>query len=550
VQNLRQALNIHPILCRLLVQRGIKSFGDAKDFFRPDLSQLHDPFLMKDMDAAVERLARAINRKERILLYGDYDVDGTTAVAMMYAFLSKHHPNLDYYIPDRYKEGYGVSFAGIEYAHLNKTSLIIAMDCGIQAREQVSKARSLGIDFIICDHHLPEGKLPDAVAVLDPLREDCLYPCKGLSGCGVAFKLVQAYILKNDLPASEWEELLDFLVLSIAADIVPVTGENRTLAYFGLQKLNATQRPGLSALIEQSGKQRPLSISDVVFGLAPRINATGRLADAVSAVRLMLSNEKFVASDNARLLDHRNKLRKEYDQSIVKEAKELFESMPAWQDQRSIVLFQPHWHKGIVGIAAARMVEHFHKPSILLTESNGVAVGSARSVPGYNIYQAIKVCGDLLLNFGGHNHAAGMSLPVEAIPAFQERFEAAVRESLAEELRIPEIPISAVLELQDITPGFWRILKQFAPFGPGNRSPVFASQNVRDAGYSRLMAGNALRLAVKQGNSPIMYGVAFDRGEDFAKISSKKPFHICYKLEENTWQGETSIRMVVKDIKF
>lgn len=547
-QHLHEVLKIHPLLCRLLVQRGITTYEEAKVFFRPELSQLHDPFLMKDMEAAVTRLTQALRNGERILLYGDYDVDGTTSVALMFDFLSKRHAHLDYYIPNRYKEGYGVSMAGVEYAHRNGISLIIAMDCGIQARMQVAAAKLLGIDFIVCDHHLPDGALPEAVALLDPMQPDCSYPFKGLSGCGVAFKLIQAFLQKNNLPQEELLELLDLLVLSIAADIVPMTGENRVLAHFGLDRLNRTERSGLKALIEQSGRQRPLSISDIVFGLAPLINAAGRLADADQAVKLMLSNEKIVASDNARVLDHRNRLRKEHDQNIQQEAAELFEATSGWQDMRSILLFRSDWHKGVIGIAAARMVERFHRPTILLTESNGLAVGSARSVPGFNVYQAIKSCEDLLINFGGHDHAAGVTLPVEAVPVFQQRFEAAVRATITEEQLTPELKISAVLDLKDITIGLWKILRQFAPFGPGNRSPVFVSKNVVDTGYSRLLKGNHLKLAVKQGDSPAVYGIAFGMGDHFSKIASKKPFHVAYKIEEEHWQGETYLRMMVKDL--
>ena len=547
-QHLQETLKIHPALCRLLVQRGITTFEDAKTFFRPELSQLHEPFLMKDMEAAVNRLEQALRNHERILLYGDYDVDGTTSVALMYAFLSKRHSNLDYYIPDRYKEGYGVSMAGVDYAKQNDVTLIIAMDCGIQARQQVARAKELGIDFIICDHHLPDGELPKAVALLDPMRPDCSYPFKGLSGCGVAFKLAQAFLQKNNQPREDLLELLDFLVLSIAADIVPMTGENRILAHFGLECINRTERPGLKALIEQSGRHRPLAISDIVFGLAPLINAAGRLADADQPVKLMLSTEKIVAYDNARVLEHRNRLRKEHDQNIQQEAIELFEATPGWQDLCSILLFRNDWHKGVIGIAAARMVERFHRPAILLTESNGLAVGSARSVPGFNIYQAIKSCEDLLINFGGHDHAAGMTLPIDAVPAFQQRFEQAVRASITEEQRIPEIKISGVLNLSDITPGFWKILKQFAPFGPGNRSPVFVSKNVMDTGYSRLLKGNHLKLTVKQGDSQPVSGIAFGMGEYFSKVTSKKPFHVAYKIDEEHWQGETFLRMMVRDL--
>ncbi len=547
VSHLHQVLKIHPVFCRLLAQRGISTFDKAKTFFRPDWSHLHAPFLMKGMDAAVDRLEKALRNGEKILLYGDYDVDGTTSVALMYQFLSGHQAKLDYYIPDRYREGYGVSTAGIDHAIASGVKLIIAMDCGVNAREQVAQAKAHGIDFIICDHHLPDGPLPDAIAVLDPMRPDCPYPFKGLSGCGVAFKLAQAFLQKNNLPDSELQPLLDLVALSIAADIVPMTGENRVLAYFGLQRINRTERPGLVALIDISGKQRPFSVSDVVFGLAPLINAAGRLADADQAVKLLLSTSKVVAADNALVLLHRNQLRKAHDQQIQEEAIQQFEKMPGHEALRSVVLFNPEWHKGVIGIAAARMVERFHRPAILLTESNGLAVGSARTVPGFNIYKAIKSCEDLLVNFGGHDHAAGLTMPLDAVPVFQKRFEAAVQNSITEEQLVPELMVAATLDFKEITPSFWRILKQFAPFGPGNHSPTFVSKNVVDTGHSKLLKGSHLRLSLWQSGSPPITGMAFGLGEHFERISSKKPFHLAYKIEEDTWQGRSYLRLMVKD---
>lgn len=555
--HLHEVLNISPVLCRLLAQRGIKTFDEAKTFFRPDLSQLHDPFLMRDMDKAVGRLESAFSKKEKILLYGDYDVDGTTSVALMYGFLSKHHRQLDYYIPDRHKEGYGISMAGIGYAQQNGISLIVAMDCGIRAVEQVAAAKKLGIDFIICDHHLPEARpdaseacIPDAVAVLDPMRPDCQYPFKGLSGCGVAFKLAQAISRVKNWPEKDLVNLLDILVLSIAADIVPMTGENRVLAHFGLKRLNRTRRTGLRALIEKSGRRKPLAISGIVFGIAPMLNAAGRIGDAEDAVKLLLSNDKNTAADNARFLAHQNELRKEHDRHILLEAKRMFREMPGWEERRSILLFQKDWHKGVVGIGAARMVEHFHRPVILLTQSQGKAVGSARSVPGFNVYKAIKSCEDLLDNFGGHDHAAGMTLPVEAVPEFRERFETAVKNSITEEQLTPEVKLSATIDFKDITPKFWRILKQFAPFGPGNRSPVFATKNVVDSGKSRLLKNDHLRVSLKQNGSVPMQGMAFGLGGHFTKVHSKKPFHVAYKIEEEMWKGDKYLRMVVRDFWF
>lgn len=547
VASLQTSLKVHPVFCRLLVQRGITSFEAAKTFFRPEWSQLHDPFLMKDMDAAVDRLQTAVSNGEKILLYGDYDVDGTTSVAMLYEFLSDHTNKLDYYIPDRYKEGYGVSMAGIDHAIAQGFQLVIAMDCGVNAREQVAKAKQHGIDFIICDHHLPDGSLPAAVAVLDPMRPDCGYPFKGMSGCGVAFKLAQAFLQKNDLPDKPLHRSLDLLALSIAADIVPMTGENRVLAHLGLQLINRTERPGLISLIELSGRKRPFSVSDVVFGLAPLINAAGRLADADQAVKLLLSSNKTVATDNARVLLYRNQLRRELDQQIQDEAIRLFEKTPGHESRKSLVLFKNDWHKGVIGIAAARMVERFHRPSILLTESNGMAVGSARTVPGFNVYQAIKACDDLLTNFGGHDHAAGLTMPLEAVPIFQARFEEVVRNTITPAQQVPELLVNATLDFKSITPAFWRILRQFAPFGPGNHSPVFVTKNVVDTGSSKLMKGSHLRLSVRQGDSPPMIGVAFGMGEHFSKLSSGKPFHLAYKIEEENWEGKNYLRLMVKD---
>ncbi len=550
VQQLEKKLGIHPIFCRLLVQRGITTPEQVKQFFQPKLKQLHDPFLMKDMDKAVERLERAIQNNEKILLFGDYDVDGTTSVALLYSFLQRHHSNLDYYLPDRYKEGYGLSFEGIEYAQENDVKLLITLDCGITAIDQVQRANEYGIDVIICDHHLPEKQLPKANAVLDPKRPDCNYPFKELSGCGVGFKLAQAYVEKNGLDWRQLEDLLDLLVISIASDIVPIVDENRVLAYFGLQKLNSTKRLGLRALINLSRREPPLTISDIVFGIGPMINAAGRLADAEKAVRLMLSVEKSVAADYARVLDYRNQMRKEFDQRIAEEARKLVQQDPLWQDRKSIVLYQSHWHKGVVGIAAARMVEEYHRPAIIFTESEGKIVGSARSIKGFDIHEAIGMCKDLLISYGGHAHAAGLSLYPENLVFFQERFEAVVETLASEEIFVPEIPISAEIDLKDITPHFWDTLRQFAPFGPGNRNPNFVVRQVRDTGYSRLLRGNHLRIAVGQPDSAAQYGVAFGRGDDFEKVKTRKPFDICFNLQENRWEGNSYLQLMVKDMKF
>lgn len=548
VDMLQKQLGIHPALCRVLVQRGINNFDEAKAFFQPSLDDLHDPFLMKNMDRAVARILAALRSEEKILLYGDYDVDGTTCVALMFEFLSKLGARLDYYLPNRLTEGYGVSRKGIDYAHTSGASLIIAMDCGINASEQVHVAAQHGIDFIICDHHIPSEKLPQAAAVLDPKQPGCAYPFKELSGCGVAFKLAQAINKQLHRPDNFLWELLDLLVLSIAADIVPMTGENRVLAHFGLKLLNQTPRPGLKALIESSGRNRPLDINDIVFGLAPMINAAGRLSDARYAVQLMLANEKFVAADYARLLNHRNTLRKTFNEAIVADAQKMLHDDPGLQNRKSIVLFHPGWHKGVLGIAASRLVELFCRPVILLCESNGVAVGSARSVNDFNIHDAIAACSPLLINYGGHHHAAGLTLEVEQVPTFVAAFEEVVQQRISEEMLVPELKVNAVVNFSDLTPEFWRVLNQFAPFGPMNRRPVFVAKNVRDAGFSRLVKGNHLHLSVMQEEKKVWTGIAFGKGELFARLRQRRHFHIAFNLEENTWQGNRRLRLLVKDL--
>ena len=546
-EHLQDVLNINPVFCQLLAQRGISSFEAARQFFRPSLEDLHDPFLMQDMDVAINRLATAIQQEEKILLYGDYDVDGTTSVALMFSFLKKYHQHLDYYIPDRYQEGYGISFEGIDYAKQNGMTLIIAMDCGIKAVEKVKYAKEKGIDFIICDHHLPDAELPPAIAVLDPKRKDCNYPYKELSGCGIAFKLAQAFVEQHSLETEQLVELLDLVVISIACDIVPMLGENRTLAFWGLEKLNQTKRAGLQSLIAVSERQVPLNVNDIVFGLGPRINAAGRLSDARQAVRLLLSKDKNTAEQNARVLQQRNQQRKEFDQQMVQEAKMILDANTALPLQKSIVLYQPHWHKGVVGIAAARVVENYHRPTIILTESNGLAVGSARSVKGFDIHQAIKKCSDVLINFGGHAHAAGLTLKVEQVDLFREKFEKIVQSTINEEHLVPEIMIAAPLELDSITPSFWNILRQFAPFGPANRNPVFATKNVADTGFSRLLKGNHLKLKIKKEGSPVFNGIGFGLGDFFPKIQNQK-FHIAYTINENNWNGKTDLQLNVKDV--
>lgn len=549
VQQLRAALPVAPVFCRLLAQRGIRDHEQARLFFRPSLDDLHDPFLMRDMDAAVERLDRAIQGDERILLYGDYDVDGTTSVALMYAFLSGFYHKLDYYLPDRDKEGYGVSLAGVEYARQQGCRLVIAMDCGIKAHAAVSAAKAHGIDFIVCDHHLPEGELPEAVANLDPKRPDCPYPYKDLSGCGIAFKLAQAYALFRDTPAAELEHLLDLVAVSIACDVVPMTGENRILAHFGLEKLNRGPRVGLWALINRAGRSYPLSISDLVFGLGPLINAAGRLADAREAVRLLLSADKPTALENAGALVQRNRQRREVDFAMTDAARSHFMGLPDWESRKSIVLFDPQWHKGIIGIAASRMVEAFYRPAVILTESEGRAVGSARSIPGFDLYDALQQCEDLFHSYGGHAHAAGMQLPVENVAAFAEKFEWLVARNLAPEAATPVLDWSAELDFSEITPKFWRMLRQFAPFGPYNMSPVFVTRNVVDAGQSRHLANNHVRIALRQqGQQAVVTGIGFGLSERFREVQGKA-FDVAYSLQEDVWRGEARLSLYVKDLR-
>ena len=536
-------------ICRLLVQRGIRDVVSAHAFFNPGASKLHDPFLIKDMDKAVERLHQAIQQKEKVLLYGDYDVDGTTSVAMMYTFLNPHHKQIDYYIPDRYKEGYGVSMAGIEYAEQNGISLIIAMDCGIKAIEKVALAKTKGIDFIICDHHLPGNALPNAVAILNPKREDCNYPFDELCGCGVSFKLIQAYSQKYNLPESNINVLLDLVAIATTCDIVPMTGENRVLTAMGLTRLNEQPRPGVAALIEESGREKPLAVVDIVFGIGPMINAAGRLADARQAVQILIEEEKNVALKIASQLGLKNEHRRSLDRKMVKEASMLWEQQSKWQERKSIVLYNPDWHKGVVGIAASRLVDKYQRPAIMLTQSEGKIVGSARSVSSFNIHEAIDSCKRHLVNFGGHQHAAGLTLVPEKLDDFVREFEKVVSSTIQATQISPEIKVADFLLFEDITEEFWMYLQQLAPFGPQNRNPVFVSENVEDTGYSRLLKGNHLKLHLKQNAAASMNGIAFGQGEVFEKIQNQ-PFHICYNLQRNSWQGRSSIQLNVKDIKF
>ena len=547
-QSLQKELGVSPIIADLLVQRGISNFQLAKQFFRPDLQQLHDPFVMQDMDKAIARVELAIEQGHKILVYGDYDVDGTTSVAMMYIFLQQLSTKVSYYIPDRYKEGYGVSFQGIDYAHENNFSLIISLDCGIKAIDKIEYAKKKGIDFIICDHHRPGKKIPKAVAVLDPKRIDCDYPYKELSGCGVGFKLIQAYCIKNEIPFDKIYHLLDLLVVSIAADIVPITGENRILAYYGLQQINDNARPGLKALIEQSNRKKDeLLINDIVFGIAPRINAAGRIDHANKAVELLVETDFQQAKKLSQTIETNNLTRKELDQFITTEA--LSQVKP---EKKSTVVFNENWHKGVIGIVASRIIENFYKPTIVLTESNGFLVGSARSVVGFDIYEAIDQCSHLLDRFGGHKYAAGLSLKKENLNEFVQLFEKVVKERISSEQLTPEIVIDRELAFNQIDLKTYRIIKQMEPFGPGNNRPTFVTTNVFDSGFGKLIGkeNNHLKLHLKNEKSnnsidAIGFGM-FDKKD---LIEDKKCFDVCYNLDLNQWNGNANLQLRLKDMK-
>lgn len=550
---LANELSISPVLAKLLVQRGIVTFDDARSFFRPDLNDLHDPFLMKDMDKAVERLTKAMQRNEKILIYGDYDVDGTTSVSLVYRFLVKFYSNLDFYIPDRYNEGYGISIKGIDFAAQNNFKLIIALDCGIKAVEKIKYAKTLGVDFIICDHHNPDDELPPAVAVLDTKRNDCTYPYKHLSGCGVGFKLMQAFAMENNIHFEELIPLLDLLALSIASDIVPITGENRILAFFGLKQLNSNPSTGVKAIIEVCGlKDREITISDIVFKIGPRINASGRMKLATEAVELMVSRDYNFAYERSGTINEYNNDRKDLDKNITDDAIALIRQDDTYSERKSIVVFKPDWHKGVIGIVASRLAEEYYKPSVVLTESNGFASGSARSVLGFDLYKAVESCKDLLENFGGHMYAAGLTMKTENVDEFSRRFENFVAEHIQEDQTYPQIDIDAVIEFKDITPKFFRVLKQFGPYGPGNMKPVFESKNVYDYGSSRLVGKDQehLKLELTDSSSEnVMSGIAFRMYEFNDHLKALNPLDICYTLEENNFNGNTSIQLMIRDIK-
>ncbi len=548
VNALQQSLKIHPVLCKILVQRGIDSFDKAKDFFRPQLSLLHSPWLMKDMEKAVERIVIAINENEKILVFGDYDVDGTTAVASMYQFLKKIHSSLDFYIPHRYREGYGVSKAGIDFAKENGFTLIISLDCGIKSVNLISYAQELGIDFIVCDHHLPDEILPPAIAILNPKQKDCNYPYKELCGCGVGFKLMCALTEKLNLPEKTAYDYLDLAATAIAADIVPITGENRILAFHGLLKANNNPNYGISALAKLSGLVKELHITNLVFMIAPRVNAAGRMDDARKAVQMFVSETEEEALYYAELLHNDNSDRKEADKSMTEEALSLIQGNKEWIDRKSTVVFQPHWHKGVVGIVASRLIEHCYRPTIVLTQSGEYAAGSARSVPGFNLYEAIHACREHLLGYGGHFAAAGMILELEQVDAFREKFEKVVSSTIQPELLVPEIVIDAEISLNDIKQPFFDIITQMEPYGPENLRPVFIIKNVHNSGYSKIVKEEHIKFSLREGNVTIT-GIGFGMAGKFGLLEQQKPVDVLFTIAENEWNNTKSLQIRVIDFR-
>lgn len=548
VDSLCQSLNIQPVICQMLVQRGFDTFDKAKNFFRPQLTQLHNPRLMKDMDKAVERILMAINNEEKILVFGDYDVDGTTAVACMYKFLKKFHSQLDFYIPHRYREGYGISKAGIDFANENGFTLIISLDCGIKSVELIAYAKKMGIDFIVCDHHLPDAELPPAIAILNPKQKDCSYPYKELCGCGVGFKLIAALVEELSLPQEFIFEDLDLVATAIAADIVPVTGENRVLAFYGLKKANENPNNGIKALAFLSGLKKELHINNLVFMIAPRVNAAGRMDDARKAVQMFIAESYNEALGFAEQLHNDNTERKEADSNITDEALALISENEDWVNRKSTVVFKPHWHKGVVGIVASRLIEHHYRPTVVLTQSGDYAAGSARSVPGFNLYEAVHACKDYLLGYGGHFAAAGLTMELEKVDAFRNKFEEVVSSTIDPELLTPEVVIDAEINFSDITWSFYNIIGQMEPFGPDNLRPVFIARNVMDSGFSKIVKEDHLRFVLKQNNITFT-GIGFGMAEKYSLLQLKRPLDIVFKIDENEWNDQKSLQLRMIDFR-
>ena len=545
VSKLSKALNVSEIVAHLLVLRGITTFEEAKLFFRPEISHLHDPLLMKNMQKAVDRIQTVISNGEKVLVYGDYDVDGTTSVAMMYSFLKKKVKEIEYYIPCRYDEGYGISLKGIDYAKDNNFALIIALDCGIRAVNQVDYANKKGVDFIICDHHNPGEKVPEAVAILNPKQIDCDYPYKDLSGCGVGFKLIQAFSKQNNIDFSEIMEYLDLLTVSIGADIVPMTGENRVFSFYGLQQINKTPRVGLKALMEIANKTKNVTITDVVFGVAPRINAAGRIEHAKKAVEILVETDYAKAKLFADKIEGNNTTRKDLDKSITIEALEMIDVK-----KKSTVVHSEHWHKGVVGIVASRLIETHYKPTIVLAEKDGILTGSARSVHDFDLYSAIAKCEHLCEKFGGHKYAAGLSIKKENLPQFIDAFEKSVSESITEDQLTPKINIDKVIDIDAVDDKLYRIIKQFSPFGPKNLSPIFVSKGVIDNGYGKQVGEDKTHLRINaKKNKGAIAGIGFGMGEYFEIIKDNQTFDVCYSIDENEWNGKKSLQLRIRDIK-
>ncbi|MFN4007710.1 MAG: single-stranded-DNA-specific exonuclease RecJ [Chitinophagaceae bacterium] len=546
--HLHEVLKIHPTLCTILAQRGIINFETAKNYFRPSLEHLHSPWLMKDMHLAVNRIRKAFEQQEHILVFGDYDVDGTTSVASLYQFLKALHSAVDYYIPHRYKEGYGISKLGIDYAHEQGITLIISVDCGIKSVELIDYANSLGIDFIVCDHHLPDAILPKAKAILNPKQSDCTYPYKELCGCGVAFKLMQALAADFELPANSYLKYLDLVATAIAADIVPITGENRVLTYFGLQKVNNNPCAGIAALMKLAAIQQTMHVSNLVFVIAPRINAAGRMDDAKKAVQLFIEQDPTKALALAELLHSDNTDRKEADKSISEEALQMINSDVTLQQRKTTVVYQEHWHKGVVGIVASRLIEHYYRPTIVLTKSGDVVAGSARSVPGFNLYEAIHACREHLIGYGGHFAAAGMTLHPQEVANFSQKFETVVRNTITDELLIPEIVINAVLPFAAISEKFYNIIHQMEPFGPENMRPVFVTHRVKETGFSKVVKEQHLRFVLEH-DGITFTGISFGMGHRGAELQPQQYYDIVYTLDLNDFKGTRSVQLKVIDFK-
>lgn len=549
VAKLSAEINVSEAIATILVQRGIDTYEKAKQFFRPQLSDLHDPFLLKDMDLAYSRIKKAIYGGEKMMVYGDYDVDGTTAVSIVYSYFVTLNPNIEYYIPDRYKEGYGISRMGIDYAHENGITLIIALDCGIRSNELIDYANTLGIDFIICDHHLPGETLPKAHAILNPKRFDCTYPYKELSGAGIGFKLIQAYSKKEGFSEDKILEYIDLVAVSIASDMVDMQGENRVLAYFGLKKINENPSIGLQALIEVGPKKKTYSIQDIIFGIGPKINAAGRISDAKAAVRVLIEKEYTTARQLTRVLNERNDERKELDNDITKSAVDMVQSSLDFNERKSIVIRGEAWHKGVIGIVASRLVEQFYKPTIVFSQNDGMLTGSARSVKNFDIHEAITECSQWVEQFGGHKYAAGLSIKAENFDAFLEQFEGVVARDIQETSLLPEVEYDLDIKLDQITPKFLSLVTQMSPFGPGNPLPIFHSKELRSNNSPRILKDRHLKLQVSQNNRHYIDGIGFGLSEHLLTVSNGAIFDACYCIEENDFNGQVKVQLRLKDLK-